>query len=370
MSASFAKSFVNRGRGYGRENRQYWPTALVIYLRPRDSEENLFRATGVLEASGHLHIASTSSGSRGAMNYNPSNPFHAAKYKRPRGFIEDWNPQKKTLSRIMQVKAILAEYQDSLPMTGRQIFYRLVGAYGYDKTEKAYTNLAEMLNKARRARVIPFDAIRDDGFQRSNYNHWDSIDLAKNAIRYTASKFQLNKQTGQESRLVVWCEAGGMTQQLESVCHPYSVPVVSSGGFDSVTVKHDLAQEFSNMDSDIVVLHIGDHDPSGVHVFSSLDEDITAFLDDMGGDAEFIRLAVTPEHIRLYGLPTSPAKTTDRRSFEGETVQAEALPPDILARILENAIHEHMDMEIYAEAIKQEEQHRQELLIWLGGGAQ
>ena len=50
-----------------------------------------------------------------------------------------------------------------LPLTVRQIFYRLVGAHGYDKTEQAYARLGEHLNRARRAGLIEFDAIRDDG---------------------------------------------------------------------------------------------------------------------------------------------------------------------------------------------------------------
>ena len=37
-------------------------------------------------------------------------------------------------------------------------------------------------------------------------------------------------------------------------------------------------------------------------------------------------MAVTPARITVLSLPTAPPKTTDRRSFEGETVQAEAIP--------------------------------------------
>ena len=40
-----------------------------------------------------------------------------------------------------QVEAVLDEYADYLPLTVRQIFYRLVGAYGYEKTERAYARL-------------------------------------------------------------------------------------------------------------------------------------------------------------------------------------------------------------------------------------
>jgi hypothetical protein len=73
---------------------------------------------------------------------------------RPRGFIERWNPRLETRALLEQVKGVLAEYLEQLPLTLRQIFYRLVGAYGYEKTEQAYERLGETLNKARRARVI------------------------------------------------------------------------------------------------------------------------------------------------------------------------------------------------------------------------
>ncbi len=71
---------------------------------------------------------------------------------RPRGFI-DWNPQAKTRALIEQVQAVLEEYQKHLPLTLRQVFYRLVGAHGYAKTERDYERLCEALNKARRALV-------------------------------------------------------------------------------------------------------------------------------------------------------------------------------------------------------------------------
>jgi hypothetical protein len=67
---------------------------------------------------------------------------------------------------------------------------------------------------------------------------------------------------------------------------------------------------------------------------------VGAFVAELGGGVEFVRLIVTPEHIEQYDLPTAPPKATDRRNFEGETVQAEALPPDTLAAILDDAIVE------------------------------
>jgi len=58
-------------------------------------------------------------------------------HTRVRG-LAPWNPQRKTLALLDQVQAVLDEYQDHLPLTNRQVFYRLVGAFDYPKTESAY----------------------------------------------------------------------------------------------------------------------------------------------------------------------------------------------------------------------------------------
>lgn len=286
---------------------------------------------------------------------------------RPRGFIDDWTPRADTASLIANIRTVLAEYRAYLPLTIRQIFYRLVVNTGYEKSELGYKRLCEVSNKARRARMISFDAIRDDGFHRTDFLGYEDESHARRYFAREAKNYRIDRQRHQDRRLVVWCEAQGMVPQLERVTKPYSVPVYSSGGFDSVTVKHSVAQEFADL-GDVLVLHVGDHDPSGVHVFGSLDEDITAFLDEFGGFAEFVRLAVTPAQINRYSLPTAPPKATDRRSFTGLTTQAEALPPDLLASILDEAIKANIDDEAYQLAINEEAEERARLVEWLEAG--
>ena len=290
-----------------------------------------------------------------------------ARHGRPRGFSK-WRPQADTARLVEAVVGVLDEYAEYLPLTIRQIFYRLVVTINYEKSEKGYARLQEALNRARRARLIPFDSIRDDGFHHTGFIGWDSVEHAQRSLERTALNYRIDRQRNQDTRLVVWCEAQGMVPQLERVAGSYSVPVYSSGGFDSVTVKHSIAQEFAEFNS-VCVLHLGDHDPSGVHVFGSLDEDINAFLGATEGCAEFIRLAVTPEQVDAYDLPTAIPKRTDRQAFDGLTTQCEALPPDLLAEILEAAIRERLDLDVYHEALREEVTERTELVTWLGGAA-
>ena len=57
----------------------------------------------------------------------------SCKNTRPRGYIDNYTPQKKTRLWLGQVLLILAEYRDYWPLTCRQIFYRMVAAYVFDK---------------------------------------------------------------------------------------------------------------------------------------------------------------------------------------------------------------------------------------------
>jgi hypothetical protein len=195
---------------------------------------------------------------------------------RVRGFAP-WNPQAATLRLLEQVRAVLGEYEDYLPLTIRQIFYRLVGVHEYDKTEQAYDRLCEHLNRARRARRISMDVIRDDGGVITAPDDWKSAEQFWRVVRGMAEHFTLDHSAGQKTRLVVICEAAGMVPQLARVANPFGVTVMSGGGFDSLTDKHKFAAALAEHGRPTVVLHIGDHDPSGVSMFLSFLEDVKAF---------------------------------------------------------------------------------------------
>jgi hypothetical protein len=270
--------------------------------------------------------------------------------------LAPWQPQRATVELLRRVQTVLDEYRDYLPLALRQVFYRLVGAHGFAKTEAAYARLGEHLNRARRAGLIAFDAIRDDGITLAEPRAWDdAVDLVRACIA-EAKRFRLDRQEGQPTRLIIAVEAAGMLPQIQRIADPYGIAVHSSGGFDSLTAKHDLAKRLGAWPR-VELLHIGDHDPSGVHLFSSMAEDVRAIARDLGmhGDIQFSRLAVTPAQIAELGLPTTPPKPTDRRAFTGETVQAEAIPPDVLAGIVRAAITARLDLSAYEDVLDQEE---------------
>lgn len=284
---------------------------------------------------------------------------------RVRGFAP-WQPRDKTRALLDLVLGILDEYAAYLPLTLRQIFYRLVGAHDYQKDEKAYERLGELVNRARRARLVPMSSIRDDGGQRIAPPYWELSEAFLATVRATARTLRLDRTQGQPSRLIVSCEAAGMVPQLARVADPYGIPVISSGGFESTTERHRLAEEAAVEARLTEFLDIGDHDPSGAHKLLAFAEDIEAFAAELGGSVTVTRLAVTPAQISALGLPTTPPKKTDKRAFTGETCQAEAIAPDELARLLRQAIEERLDRAVYERVLAKEKRVQRELKRRLG----
>jgi hypothetical protein len=187
-----------------------------------------------------------------------------------------------------------------------------------------------------------------------------------------------------------------MVPQLQRIAEPFGIPVYSGGGFDSITEKRRQAMKWSDLDQPITLLHLGDLDPSGVHMFETLARNLIAYGRDEGAeDIEAERIAILPR--QTAGLPAAPPKPTDNRGFDkmlvsvssddvssddedGEddvgsyiaidptkTWQLEALPPDELARIVRIAIEVRLDREAYDEVLEEEEEVRAKVLARLDG---
>jgi hypothetical protein len=265
---------------------------------------------------------------------------------RVRGFAP-WKPREKAAALLESIRAVLAEYRAYLPMTNRQVYYRLIGRGVIDKGPAEYERLGWALNRARRAGLISFDVIRDDSLSEYGVTYHDGPEAFFDEVRGLIDDYALDPMKDQPRRILLLCEAAGMVPMLSSIASHYGVSVLSSGGFDSTTVKHDLSVRLRG-ETPSLVFHVGDYDPSGVHLFTSLAEDVTEFLGD-DGDVEFLRLAVTPDQVARLGLTTQPKNSKDVRAFDGidgdsvTTCQVEAIPPNQLAMIVRAAIEAQID---------------------------
>lgn len=280
------------------------------------------------------------------------------KRTRVRGFAP-WEPRADSRAVLEQAQAIIAEYEPQWPLTLRQVFYALVGRHGFEKTEQAYERLGNYLNRARRAQLVPFEAIRDglttaiEPLAFTSREHF--IEVAKRL----ASNYRMDRQTGQAQILELWVEAAGMAPQIGQVVDEYGITVYSSGGFESLTEKYDAAARMAERDRPTVVLLIGDFDPSGISRMVSFAEDVAALAEglDCGDTPEFHPIILTREQVARYQLPGAPPKPKDKRGVwvDGEeTVQVEALPPDVLADEVRRAVTVWID-EAPLEIVRQQE---------------
>lgn len=295
---------------------------------------------------------------------------------RPRGYIEHYRPHAKTIAVLADVTAVLNEYRNHWPLTVRQIFYRLVGKFEYPKTEHFYRTLTDHLSNARRGRWIPFEAIRDDGVSVVEVTHFADQEAFNGYVRRLGEHYQRDRLAGQRHHIEVWCEAGGMVYQLSEVVEPYSINVYSSGGFDSTTARKILADRICRIGKPTVILHLGDLDPSGMAMFSAFAEDVAAFVekDRPWGtiSVRFERVALTANQVRVFNLPTAPAKASDSRTktWTGETCQLEALAPDQIGAVVQRAVLRLIDQDRYRMDLDQEAWERMQISYALpaGGG--
>jgi hypothetical protein len=301
---------------------------------------------------------------------------------RPKGYMS-WSPKPESQEIIDQVRTVIRQGRTGT-YSVRFIFYRLVANYGYDKTERAYKNLAELLVKARRAQMIPFGAIVDTGTETAAAGGFQSKVSFLNTIRSWGDYFSLDKQIDQPYFLEVWAEDAGSVPMLANIVSDWDLPVYGTGGFSSVTVTHEVAdrirRRYEREGRPTVILHVGDYDPSGESIFLSMCQDIGSFISaDLGGfyyehsgraeDSDeqpvFIphRVALTEDQVDRYSLPTAPAKVSDSRSvnWEGETVQVQALSEDQMEDLVTEAVMEYLDEDVLDE-VQQREREDKEIL--------
>jgi hypothetical protein len=108
-------------------------------------------------------------------------------------------------------------------------------------------------------------------------------------------------------------------------------------------------------------LYAGDHDPSG----EDIDRDFTTRTDCW---MEVRRVALTAAQVAQYALPSQPGKDTDSRAAafaarHGRLVQVEldALPPDVLRRLYQEAIDTFWINDAYQQTLVREKRERQSL---------
>jgi hypothetical protein len=164
----------------------------------------------------------------------------------------------------------------------------------------------------------------------------------------------------------VWLEKDALGGGVYPITSMFDVPLMVARGYASLSFLHAAAEYINQLKVPVYINHLGDFDSSGVNAA----EKIKVTLMEMAPDAEiyFERRAVTPEQIDAWDLPSRPTKTTDSRSknFGDISVELDAIEPNMLPDLVEQAIQQHLPSDRFA-ILKAAEDSERELIAGLVG---
>lgn len=276
----------------------------------------------------------------------------------------DFSPA--SLELIAQVNRIVAEYgKQGFILTLRQLYYQFVARDLLANTVKNYKRLGSVVNDARLAGLVDWDAIEDRTRGLESLPHWkDPAEI----VDTCASQFRLDKWATQDYRLEVWIEKEALAGVFAGICKKLDVPFLSCRGYTSQSemwrgARRLLAFHKAARRQYVVVLHFGDHDPSGIDMSRDIEDRMKVF----NCPINFVRLALNKDQVDQYDPPPNPAKETDsrfesyRKQHGDESWELDALEPRVLVALVEDNVKKFRDVARWNKAVELENEYKAEL---------
>ena len=298
---------------------------------------------------------------------------------------ETWNPKPKTLELLGHAERIAAQYAAAgYELTLRGLYYRLVaGAILEENSMKAYNALIYTLTKGRMAGLFDWSYVTDNERYERRNSHWTS---PESIIDSAAAGYAIDKWEGQPRRVVVWVEKNALSNVVGRVCDAEDVPWLACKGYMSVSEMWDASRRIGRWLSDgtaVTMLHLGDHDPSGIDMTRDIRDRLSTFLhtdygrymaDSRSPDDrptfEVQRIALTMDQVQTHNPPPNPAKLTDSRAhgddgyvarFGYESWELDALPPETLDALIREHSLMIRDADRWADREESEQDDRNTL---------
>jgi hypothetical protein len=278
-----------------------------------------------------------------------------------------------SLALIARANEICESYAaQGYELTLRQLYYQFVARGWLANADRNYKRLGSVVNDARLAGLIDWDHVVDrTRFVRQN-SHWNSPGAV---VRSAARGYDRDRWEGQPTRLEVWIEKDALVGVIENVCERNDVPYFSCRGYTSQSEIWGAAQRLEGYLSEdecenVVVLHLGDHDPSGIDMTRDITDRLSLFFEGDGldpGDLDVRRIALTMDQVEQYNPPPNPAKLTDSRAvgyisrYGRESWELDALNPDQLVSLVDSWIDHYRDADLWASANERVEEERRVL---------
>lgn len=226
------------------------------------------------------------------------------------------------------------------------------------------------MNDGRLAGLIDWSMLEDRTRNVKSISHWDS---PEQIIRAVANQYAIDKWDTQDIRPEVWIEKDALVGVVERICNELDVSYFSCRGYTSQSEMWGAAQRFikhAKNGQTTHVIHLGDHDPSGIDMSRDIEDRIRMFMRHHIGTAgkfEFTRIALNMDQVQQYEPPPNPAKSTDSR-FQGymdthgdESWELDALEPQVLSDLIRAKVDELRDDHLYSEQQEREDLEKEQL---------
>ena len=273
---------------------------------------------------------------------------------------------KKNKLKLKQVQKIVSEYK--VPMTLRQIFYRMVVPHYIPNNDKAYNSLSRLCVIARDEGSLDEQSFADRLREIDKPSSW--IDLPS-FLETAKHSYRKSMWENQENYIEIWSEKDALRGVIAPITHRYDVPLLIVRGQLSRTAVWEAYSRFldaSEQGKRCNLFYFGDFDPSGIGIYNSLKKRMLKFEGGLlAQDIKFERVALSEKQIKKYDLPKIKAKRDDPnyKKFVSEysdmAVELDALPPTFLMELVENTIHKCIDPKKWEDARMLEKQEQNEL---------
>ena len=271
---------------------------------------------------------------------------------------KDINLRPKSLQIIQQANAIIEEYTEAgYDLTLRQLYYQFVSRDIIPNSDREYDKLGSIINDGRLAGLIDWEAIIDRTRPSRGITHWDTPQEIITAI---GKQFHVDTRADQKHYIEVWVEKDALIGVLERICNQLDVPYFSCRGYVSQSSMWEAAQRFKEHGRDSFLIHLGDHDPSGIDMSRDIQDRLNLFR----SNCEVQRIALTMEQVEKYNPPPNPAKISDSRSngyianYGYSSWELDALKPQIITALIKQAVDKLTDKKKRNALIAEQDDHR------------
>lgn len=265
---------------------------------------------------------------------------------------------------IEQAKSIIEDFENQgYTLSLRQLYYQFVGKALIENSERSYKRLGSIITDGRLAGEISWHAIEDRHRTGASEGTFDEDEeSAVNGIEY---HIRYDFWGRQDDYVEVWVEKDALLSVVGRVCEKYLVPHMACKGYLSASEAWRAGQRFEKKleaGKNCYVIHLGDHDPSGIDMTRDNGDRIDLFT-NMGG-VEVKRIALNMNQVKQYNPPPNPAKITDSRAvdyikkFGSESWELDALSPSVIDNMLTKEIEGHIDGGLWKRTAEEQKEKR------------